>query len=109
MAGGVRASQRVCAQHDVVVCAASQGVRAQRDVAVLTAWRWVFYFVIPRVSRGIQQPRAQSVLQAFLDAATARSMTWWFVRYGVGSRRMTWWFVRYGRGRAGIAEGVRAA
>ena len=26
-------------------------------------------------SRGIQQPLAQSVLQAFLDAATARSMT----------------------------------
>ena len=28
------------------------------------------YFVIPRVSRGIQEPRGQSVLQAFLDAAT---------------------------------------
>ena len=40
--------------------------------------RWVFYFVIPRASRAIQQPRAQSVLQAFLDAATARSMTWWY-------------------------------
>ena len=26
-------------------------------------------------SRGIQEPRTQSVLQAFLDAATARSMT----------------------------------
>ena len=26
-------------------------------------------------SRGIQQPRAQRVLQAFLDAATTRSMT----------------------------------
>ena len=26
-------------------------------------------------SRGIQEPRAQSTLQAFLDAATARSMT----------------------------------
>ena len=25
-----------------------QGVCGQRDVAVLTAWRWVFYFVIPR-------------------------------------------------------------
>ena len=25
-----------------------QGECAQRDVAVLTAWRWVFYFVIPR-------------------------------------------------------------
>ena len=33
-----------------------QGEYAQRDVAVLTAWRWVFYFVIPRVSRGIQEP-----------------------------------------------------
>ena len=29
---------------------------AQRDIAVLTAWRWVFYLVIPRVSRGIQEP-----------------------------------------------------
>ena len=33
------------------------------------------YFVIPRASRAIQEPRAQSALQAFLDAATARSMT----------------------------------
>ena len=57
-------------------------------------------------SRGIQEPRAHSVLQAFLDAATARSMTWWFaqhgrgcVRYGKASARsMTWWFAQHGRG-----------
>ena len=48
-------------RYDVVVCAAAQGACAsqgvcgygmgvcgQRDVAVLTAWRWVFCFVIPR-------------------------------------------------------------
>ena len=34
-------------------------------------------------SRGIQEPRTQSVLQAFLDAATARSMTWWFAQHDV--------------------------
>ena len=45
-------------------------------------------------SRGIQVLRAQSVLQAFLDAATARSMTWWFAQHG--------------RGYAGIAGGVRS-
>ena len=47
----------------------------------LAVFRWVFYFVVPRVSRGIQEPRAQSVLQVFLDAATARSMTGWCAQH----------------------------
>ena len=46
-------------------------------------------------SRGIQQPQAQSVLQAFLDAATARSMTGVCaqhdrrVRYGISSHNLS--------------------
>ena len=44
--------------------------------------------VILRVSRTIQEPRAQSVLQAFLDAATARSMTGWVRAARVKSERL---------------------
>ena len=33
-----------------------QGEYAQRDVAVLTAWRWVFYFVIPRAVAQSRNP-----------------------------------------------------
>ena len=39
-------------------------------------------------SRGIQEPRAQSVLQAFPDAATARSMTGWCAPHDGGEPRV---------------------
>ena len=84
---------RMCAQHD----------------AVLTAWRWAFYLVIPHVSRGIQQPRALSVLQAFLDAATARSMTGGRRVAGVRAARQGDARSVTDRGTRAVWQGARAA
>ena len=58
---------RGCAQHDKGVCALWR--RGTERIALGLPLRH------SARSRGIQEPRIQSVLQAFLDAATARSMT----------------------------------
>ena len=54
---------------------AAAAMTIRRAVAVLMAVQAVLLLRHSARSRGIQEPRAQSVLQAFLDAATARSMT----------------------------------
>ena len=65
--------QRVCGMAEGVwhggrcaawqkMCGMAGGVRHGRGCA---AWRRVFYFVIPRVSRGIQQLRDSTVLLSF--------------------------------------------
>ena len=38
---------------------------AQRDVAVLTVWRWVFYFVIPRVVAESRNPELRAFYRPF--------------------------------------------
>ena len=42
-----------------------QGEYAQRDVAVLTAWRWVFYFVIPRAVAQSSNPGLRAFYRPF--------------------------------------------